>query len=160
MKSGFSKHSDSKFQRVMFGSFSTVCWKLKKKGLLSSLGKFFLFGVGIFSESVTVWRTDRPLETIFVHSLTMQIGRDENLIWNRKVRKSWRLFRYQHAIPGFDPVWRQVVNDLFIRHLLFFELTKKWRVKNASTNKFPVKIENKYEMLCPSCSQTHIVKII
>lgn len=32
MKSGFSKHSGSKFQRTIFGIFSRVCWKLKKKG--------------------------------------------------------------------------------------------------------------------------------
>lgn len=41
MKSGFSKQSDSKFQRVIFGSFSRVCCKFKKKGYLCSLEKVF-----------------------------------------------------------------------------------------------------------------------
>lgn len=49
--------------------------------------------------------------------------------------------------PRFDPVWCEAVYNLFIQHLLFFELTKKWQLEKYIDYKWLVKLEDKYEML-------------
>jgi len=86
MKSGFSKRSDSKFLRVMFGRFSAKCWKQREKELLCSLKNFFGLlwkysrKTSQFDEQTVLWRQ-------FSCMVNVANGRDDNLIWNRKVRK-------------------------------------------------------------------------